>query len=334
MKRNLTSILLPHERITPLKTIGVGTFGSVFLAQDEEGDEVAVKKVCLNPKYKNRELSIVCKLKHPNCLRYRFHYTTKEGKNDETFLHLVTDFVPGTLTSFMHEFPFPPPIYLKVFGFQLFAGLAYLHHFGVAHRDIKPSNVLIDHKNGKLALCDFGSAKHLKSNEQSVSYIATRSYRAPELLLDCTVYTPAVDIWAAGCVLTEMLLQGRLLFPGHNNSEVMNTIAKTIGAPKSLDLSSYSHNKHYSYVGSKSGTLQDVLPRWTPPEFVDLLNKIFVYDPQKRLTAEQCMRHQFFVEVFAPDAKLPNQAGLPDYLMLIKTPEEMFKNFPTGPDTE
>ncbi|OHS96594.1 CMGC family protein kinase [Tritrichomonas foetus] len=321
----------PHSDYQPLSTIGIGTFGAVFLAKDKQDKKVAIKKVCLDPHFKNRELDLVEKLDHPNCLRYITHYTTNEGKNNDLYLHLVTEYLPGSLSSFLTHSPFPPPIFVKTFGYQLFASLAYLHHFGVCHRDIKPSNVLVNPETGELQLCDFGSAKFLRSDEISVSYIATRSYRAPELLLDCPIYTTAIDVWAAGCVLCEMFLQGKQMFTGMNNNELMNCISRTIGAPKQAEIDSYVHKKKYAYLGPRPGNLRDALPKWVPPEFANLLDTIFVYTPAKRATAADCMKHPFFADLFEADTKLPNGAPLPAYFAKIRTPEEMFRNFPNGP---
>jgi glycogen synthase kinase 3 beta len=327
-------VLQRNDRFQAKSTIGVGTFGAVFLATDlSTGRDVAIKKVFQDPRYKNRELDLVQLLDHPNCLRYIHHYTTQEGPSREVFLHLVTSYVPTALHSFVESCPLPPPVMLKVFGFQIFAALAYLHHHGVCHRDMKPSNVLVDPATGYLQLCDFGSAKFLKPGEVSVSYIATRSYRAPELLLDCPSYTPAVDIWAAGCILAEMVLQGRVLFPGPNNGEVFLSIIQTIGAPKPTDFDNFEHKKPYQPVAVSPRTLASALPKWTPPGFVDVLCQAFVYAPEKRATAAALMRHPFFADLFCKDLKLPNKAPLPDYLARMSTPENMFRNFPNGPST-
>ncbi|KAH0785719.1 CMGC family protein kinase [Histomonas meleagridis] len=329
---NHTTKLETYDGYTPISTIGIGTFGAVFLANDSEGNKVAIKKVYLDPKFKNRELDIVCKLKHPNCLQYITHYTTKEGTNNSVYLHLVTGYLPESLTTFLNRQPFPLPLYIKIFGYQLFAGLSYLHHHGVCHRDIKPSNVLVDPQDGRLQICDFGSAKFLLPNEVSVSYISTRCYRAPELLLDCPNYTTAIDTWAAGCVLAEMVLQGKPLFYGSNNNELLNRIMRIIGPPQKSDLDTFVHKKQISFFGGKIRSLRAVLPNYVQDDFVDLLQKIFLYAPDKRLTADECMKHPFFAELFNEDVKVPgSNMCLPEYLKLMRTPEEMIRNFPNGP---
>lgn len=326
-----TLTLQPMDGYTLVKTIGVGTFGAVFLCTNDKGQPVAVKKVYLDPKFKTRELQLVSRLEHPNNLQYITHLYTKEGPKPDKFLILITDYLPDSLPSFMNKFPFPPPIYLKLWGYQLFAGLAYLHAHGIAHRDIKPSNVLVDAEDGRLQLCDFGSAKFLLPGEKSVSYIATRNYRAPELLLDCPSYTNSIDVWSAGCVIAELLLQGRSLFNGRNNSELLTSIVRITGSPSPEDLESFESSKRFTQFGVKGMSLKGALPQFTPPEFIDLLEKIFVFNIKKRYTAADCMKHPFFAELFKPGVTLPNEKPLPEYLNKMKTPEEMFRNFPNGP---
>lgn len=325
--------LLPNDRYIVISTIGSGTFGTVFLAKDKiENKLYAIKKVFLDPKFKNRELDIVRQLEHPNCLKCYSYYKTREGVNNDVYLHLVTDYLPQTISSFIED-QSHSYFYLKLFGFQMFAGLYYLHYHGVCHRDIKPSNLLIDPKDGRLQICDFGSAKFLIPGEPSVSYIATRSYRAPELLLDCQLYTTAVDIWAAGCVLAEMVLKGKPLFYARDDvNQMIYKIAKIIGSPKPSDLNTFVHNKDYPYYKIHSCSLKSVFPSDVPEDFIDLLSKIFVYSPSKRLTAEQCMKHPFFSDLFDKNVRIPESNNpLPEYMKLIQTPEIINYNFPIGP---
>jgi glycogen synthase kinase 3 beta len=319
-----------HDRFKSKSTIGIGTFGAVFLAYDRStNSDVAIKKVCLDPHFKNRELEIVQQLHHPNCLRLLTSYQTTESR--QVFLHLVTDYFPGSLANFGPTLRSPAIPWLKIFGFQLFAGLAYLHAHGICHRDLKPSNVLVDDKTGRLQLCDFGSAKCLKSTEVSVSYIATRSYRAPELLLDCPTYTNAIDVWAAGCVLCEVFRSGAPLFQGANNGEIMTSIVRTVGLPGPTDFDGFTHKKRFQAPGGRISSLVESLPKATP-DFIDLLTKVFVYAPEKRATAAQCMTHPFFAECVRGEFRLPNNpnTSLPDYFPLIASPEVMLGHFPFG----
>ena len=85
-----------------------------------------------------------------------------------------------------------PILEIKIYIYQLFRSLAYIHSQGICHRDIKPQNLLLDPNTGVLKLCDFGSAKILVANEPNVSYICSRYYRAPELIFGATNYTTKI----------------------------------------------------------------------------------------------------------------------------------------------
>lgn len=103
--------------------------------------------------------------------------------------------------------------------YQIFKALKYLHSGELLHRDLKPSNCLLN-AECHLKLCDFGLARsiavdgtQIQSNLVLTDYVATRWYRGPEILLGSTSYSKAVDIWAAGCIMGE-LLTGSPIFPG------------------------------------------------------------------------------------------------------------------------
>ena len=141
-----------------------------------------------------------------------------------------------------------PILEVKLYIYQLFRSLAYIHSQGICHRDIKPQNLLLDPSSGVLKLCDFGSAKILVENEPNVSYICSRYYRAPELIFGATNYTtkigkscesPAVflptdrnfgDVWSTGCVMAELML-GQPLFPGESGIDQLVEIIKVLGTP-------------------------------------------------------------------------------------------------------
>ena len=107
-----------------------------------------------------------------------------------------------------------------------------MHAHEIAHRDVKPQNLLIDPETQKLVICDFGSAKKLLNmDEKSVSYISTRYYRAPELLLGNEHYGTSIDLWAVGCVIGEMLRAGKVLFQGDSNAGQIVKIIQVMGTP-------------------------------------------------------------------------------------------------------
>lgn len=126
----------------------------------------------------------------------RLFIKPNEPQKDEVYLNLVLEFVPETVyraSRYFYKFKETMPMLeIKLYIYQLFRSLAYIHSQGICHRDIKPQNLLLDPSSGVLKLCDFGSAKILVENEPNVSYICSRYYRAPELIFGATNYTTKI----------------------------------------------------------------------------------------------------------------------------------------------
>lgn len=164
----------------------------------------------------NRELQIMRIVRHPNIVELKaFYYSNGERvrfrailasvhvcaklkplQKDEVYLNLVQEYVPETVyraSRYFNKMKTTMPILeVKLYIYQLFRSLAYIHSQGICHRDIKPQNLLLDPSSGILKLCDFGSAKILVENEPNVSYICSRYYRAPELIFGATNYTTKI----------------------------------------------------------------------------------------------------------------------------------------------
>lgn len=310
------------------KVIGQGSFGVVFLARVvETGEMVAIKKSLQDRQFRNRELSLLRALHHPNIVELKHCFyssgdsvrSTNKGNHaeEEVYLNLVMEFMPDTCFRFLRMFAkqkeYMPVLYVKVFGYQLLRALAYLHHnkLNVAHRDVKPQNLLIDPITGVLKLCDFGSAKPLVPGEGNVSYIASRHYRAPELIFGSSQYTVAVDVWAAGCCMAEMLL-GQPLFPGETTVDQMVEIIKVLGTPTKEDI--HAMNQAYSdfnFPNVRPLPWSRVFRSHTPPEATDLIAECLKFNPIRRITALDALTHTFFDELRDPATALPNGKPLP-----------------------
>ncbi len=112
----------------------------------------------------------------------------------------------------------------QYFLYQLLRGLKYIHSANVLHRDLKPSNLLLN-ANCDLKICDFGLARTTSETDFMTEYVVTRWYRAPELLLNCSEYTAAIDVWSVGCIFME-LLNREPLFPGRDYVQQLRLITE------------------------------------------------------------------------------------------------------------
>ncbi|XP_068127070.1 glycogen synthase kinase-3 beta isoform X6 [Hyperolius riggenbachi] len=301
---------------TDTKVIGNGSFGVVYQAKlCDSGELVAIKKVLQDKRFKNRELQIMRKLDHCNIVRLRYFFYSSGEKKDEVYLNLVLDYVPETVYRVARHYSRAkqalPMIYVKLYMYQLFRSLAYIHSFGICHRDIKPQNLLLDPETAVLKLCDFGSAKQLVRGEPNVSYICSRYYRAPELIFGATDYTSSIDVWSAGCVLAELLL-GQPIFPGDSGVDQLVEIIKVLGTPTREQIREMNPNyTEFKFPQIKAHPWTKVFRARTPPEAIALCSRLLEYTPTARLTPLDACAHSFFDELRDPNPKLPNGRDFP-----------------------
>lgn len=114
--------------------------------------------------------------------------------------------------------------WMQYFLYQILRGLKYIHSANVLHRDLKPTNIFLN-ANCDLKIADFGLARTLSETDFMTEYVVTRWYRAPELLLNCSAYTAAIDIWSVGCIFMELLNRGPL-FPGRDYVQQLRLITE------------------------------------------------------------------------------------------------------------
>ncbi|KJE89342.1 CMGC/GSK protein kinase [Capsaspora owczarzaki ATCC 30864] len=301
---------------TDTRPVGNGSFGVVFQARlVQSGVMVAVKKVLQDKRFKNRELQIMRMLSHFNVVQLLYFFYSNGEKHDEIFLNLVLDFVPETVYRVSRYYSKSktniPMLYVKLYTYQLFRSLAYIHSQGICHRDIKPQNLLLDHQAGILKLCDFGSAKILVRGEPNVAYICSRYYRAPELIFGATAYTTSIDVWSAGCVLAELML-GHPMFPGESGVDQLVEIIKVLGTPTREQIMSMNPNyTEFKFPRIKAQAWDKVFKCNPPDSAIDLTSKLLEYVPTARLTPLQACAHPFFDELRDPATKLANGRDLP-----------------------
>ncbi|PKI50611.1 hypothetical protein CRG98_028998 [Punica granatum] len=298
------------------RVVGTGSFGIVFQARClETGETVAIKKVLQDKRFKNRELQLMRLMDHPNVISLKHCFFSTTTKN-ELFLNLVMDYVPESLHKVLKHYSDArqaiPLIYVKLYMYQIFKGLAYIHNVHrVTHRDLKPQNILVDPLTHQVKLCDFGSAKVLVAGEANISYICSRFYRAPELIFGATAYTTSIDIWSAGCVLAELLL-GQPLFPGESAVDQLVEIIKVLGTPTREEIRCMNPEyTDFQFPQIKAHPWHKVFHKRMPPEAIDLASRLLQYSPNLRCTALEALAHSFFDELRQPNVQLPNGRSLP-----------------------
>ena len=220
------------------------------------------------------------------------------------------------------------PVHCRYIMWQLFRALKYMHSGDLLHRDIKPSNLLLN-AECQVKVADFGLARSLAPEDRSpqgagggvhgsggsggavvlTDYVATRWYRAPEILLGSTNYTFGVDMWSCGCILAE-LLAGRPMFPGKSTLDQIERILDVTGYPSPAELAACDSPYAAEMLASLHETpqqqqqqprrpLRHLFPD-APPDALDLLHKLLHFSPAQRVTAHEALRHPYVSQFHSP----------------------------------
>ncbi|KAJ7530487.1 hypothetical protein O6H91_14G005500 [Diphasiastrum complanatum] len=294
------------ENYEKLEKVGEGTYGKVYKARDKKtGRLVALKKTRLEmeeegvPSTALREVSLLQMLSQ-SIYVVRLLCVEHIDKNGKPMLYLVFEFLDTDLKKYIDLHgrgnsgsPLPANT-IKSFMYQLCKGVAHCHSHGVMHRDLKPQNLLVDKEKGLLKIADLGLGRAFTVPLKSYTHeIVTLWYRAPEVLLGASHYSIPVDIWSVGCIFAE-LSRKQPLFPGDSELQQLLHIFRLLGTP-------------YEETWPGVSKLRDwhEYPQWQPqdisravpaldPSGVDLLSKMLVYDPSKRISAKMALHHPFF----------------------------------------
>eukprot|EP01126_Amoeba_proteus_P052929 TRINITY_DN6430_c1_g2_i1.p1 TRINITY_DN6430_c1_g2~~TRINITY_DN6430_c1_g2_i1.p1 ORF type:complete len:296 (-),score=58.33 TRINITY_DN6430_c1_g2_i1:188-1075(-) len=276
--------------------IGEGTYGVVYKAKDRrDGSCVALKKIRLDhedegvPSTAIREISILKELNHENIVKLIsvVHF------NKLHKLYLVFEFLDQDLKKYMDSVQVMDPEIVKSYTKQILQGLVFCHCRRIMHRDLKPQNLLIDRK-GNLKLADFGLARAFSVPVRPYTHeVITLWYRAPEILLGSQAYSTPVDVWSTACIFAEMVAK-RPLFPGDSEIDQLYKIFRTLGTPNETTWPGISLYRDY----------KPHFPQWRAQSLsrvvvddcviTDLLHKMLVYEPSKRVTARDALTHPYF----------------------------------------
>jgi cyclin-dependent kinase 7 len=320
------------NRYAKLETLGEGTFGVVYKASDSlnasSSPYVAIKKIRLGKAKEGinftaiREIKLLRELHHPHVVPLVDVFSKKRN------LHLVFEFASGgDLEMIIKDSSIDLSIadvksYLKM----SLEAIAFCHQNWILHRDVKPNNLLV-HESGALKLADFGLARAFGSPERENGREYTRAvfarwYRAPELLLGAKRYGPKVDSWAVGMVFAELMLR-KPFCPGSSDIDQLTKIYHVLGTPTEEewegcaalpDWMSFPRKEKMDLrkifgveVGGKSGPGGKLSS--ANAEAIDLLEQLLKYDPEKRISCQEALKHAYFNTAPAPTeiSKLPKR---------------------------
>lgn len=292
-----------NQRYEIIGRLGEGAFGEVKLGMDSlTGEKIGLKyirvasKIDGIPKAVFREVQSLQLLSNQNVNIVRL----VDMFPDELTLCLVFEFLPSDLAEVISKASsFLPQSHVKCFAQMILDGLAFCHTNKIVHRDIKPSNILLS-STGQVKIADFGLARTITSTDLdgSLSHqVATRMYRAPELLFASRRYSFAVDVWSAGAVIAELFTLTPI-FPGNNDIDQIYRVFQVMGSatvecwPDVGDLPDFGK---VSFPLMKPMPFEILMPH-AEPEDIAFLQTLLVLDPSKRATAAAAARSRYFCD--------------------------------------
>ncbi|XP_061617448.1 uncharacterized protein LOC133471680 isoform X1 [Phyllopteryx taeniolatus] len=294
------------ERYQNLTPVGSGAYGSVCSAYDVVlRQKVAVKKLSrpfqslIHSRRSYRELRLLKHMKHENVIGLLDVFTPAAALEDFNELYLVTNLMGADLNNIV-KFQRLSDEHVQFLIYQLLRGLKYIHSAGLIHRDLKPSNVAVN-EDCELRILDFGLAR--QTDDEMTGYVATRWYRAPEIMLNWMHYNQNVDIWSVGCIMGE-LLKGKVLFPGTDYIDQLKRIMEMVGTPTPDLLEKICSEHAQKYIQSLPFMPQQDLEkifRGANPLAVDLLKRMLVLDCDGRISANEALAHPYFSQYHDPD---------------------------------
>ncbi|KAH8581813.1 mitogen-activated kinase 1 [Cryptosporidium sp. chipmunk genotype I] len=341
-------ILRKYELV---KKLGKGAYGIVWKSIDRRtGEVVAVKKIfdafqnSTDAQRTFREIMILTELSgHENIVNL---LNVLRADNDRD-VYLVFDYMETDLHAVIRA-NILEPVHKQYVVYQLIKVIKYLHSGGLLHRDMKPSNILLN-AECHVKVADFGLSRSfintrritnnvpfsINDKNENVDddqpiltdYVATRWYRAPEILLGSTKYTKGIDMWSLGCILGEILC-GKPIFPGSSTMNQLERIIGVIDFPSSEDVESIQSPFAHTMIESlkekveiNQSNKRDIFSKWKNlllkinpkadcnEQALDLLDKLLQFNPNKRISANDALKHPF-VSIFHNPNDEPNCAHI------------------------
>jgi len=301
------------ERYELIQKLGKGAYGIVWKALDRKYKQiVALKKVfdafhnATDAQRTYREVMFLQELNgHENIIRLRNIIKAENNKD----LYLVFDHMEADLHHVIRA-GILEDIHKQYVIYQLLKGMKYIHSAGLIHRDLKPANILIN-SDCQIKIGDFGLARSVNAtgddaNIKLTDYVATRWYRAPEILLGSTKYSKAVDMWSIGCILAELIV-GKAIFQGTSTLNQIEKVLELIGKPKTEDIEAVDSPHAATILSSINVTKKKSFGSFfanASESALDFLRKLLVFNPGQRLTIEQALKHPYVEQFSSPEEEI------------------------------
>jgi len=304
-----------EARYSPVRDIGQGGYGTVWECKDlYKSRKVAIKKIPDLFKFDDvtytkralRELKILRHVNHPSIIKLLDMDAAAEMIEDFNEIYVVMEIMDTTLRNVIRSGVYTP-VHTMVFVYQALCGVKYLHAANIIHRDLKPSNLLVS-TDSSIKIIDFGLSRgisaHVAADEVNEAFteqnVTTLWYRAPEVLLGCSNYGPPIDVWALGCIFAELIIK-KALFPANSKAEdahlqQLNLIIDQLGTPSIEDLADIPVASRNFILSQPHKPSVPIDQRYQIPDKValNLLKKMLVFNPAKRITIDEALQHPYF----------------------------------------
>ncbi|XP_065212065.1 cyclin-dependent kinase 14 isoform X2 [Planococcus citri] len=305
------------EAYIKLDQLGEGSYATVYKGYSNLTNRiVALKEIRLQeeegaPFTAIREASLLKNLKHNNIV------TLHDIVHTRHTLTFVFEYVHTDLSQYMERYSGGLHYgNVKLFLFQLLRGLEYIHKRRVLHRDVKPQNLLIS-EIGELKLADFGLARAKSVPSHTYSHeVVTLWYRPPDVLLGSTEYSTSLDMWGVGCIFIEMIT-GMPSFPGVRDTvDQLEKIFRVLGTPTEKDWEGVTRLRGYRQNVEKIGFHRGMKLGYEFPRLYDiaegeaLASAFLQMQPEKRISADDAMRHKYFHNFPKELYELPDESSI------------------------
>lgn len=338
-------VTVPHEQILgncrsvaefeKLNRVGEGTYGVVYRAKDTvNGQTVALKRARMDkekdgiPISSLREINLLLNISHKNIVELKEVAVGRKLDN----LFLVMEYCQQDLASLLDNMTIPfTEAQVKCLMIQLLKGISHLHEMYIIHRDLKVSNLLLTNK-GILKIADFGLArKYGYPHKPMTPVVVTLWYRAPELLLGSRTQSPAIDLWAVGCIFGE-LLSHRPLLPGKSELNQLQLIIDLLGTPNDKIWPGFSDlpgPKSFTFKHQPYNNLRHKFS-WLSESGIKLFQQLFTYDPSRRISAKLTLKNSYFKDKPLPVSSdmmptFPEHRNFKDLLPETSAPSKLSK---------